>query len=158
MKPLLVFIFLILCAISIDLKPVSLDSIRKDTIIVTVQGEVNKPGSLILPIYSSVKDALSAAEVTDNADCSGINPQTILHDKDILNIPKQPSDSSSEIVMINSASLAQLQTLPGIGHATAKKIISYRTDHGLFQTVEDLMKVPGIGQAKFNSLKDLIGL
>ncbi len=158
MKPLLVFICLILCAVSIDLKPVSFDSLRKDTITVTVQGEVKNPGIVTLPLYASAEDALSAAEVTENADCTGINPQTILHDRDILNVPKQLDKTEADAVLLNSANLQQLQTLPGIGPSTAEKIISYRSENGLFQSVEDLMKVPGIGQTKFDALKDLVRL
>ncbi len=59
-------------------------------------------------------------------------------------------------VNINTANLEKLQTLPGIGESTARKIIEYREQNGKFQTIEDIKNVTGIGDSKFNSLKDLI--
>lgn len=59
-------------------------------------------------------------------------------------------------VNINTASKEKLETLPGIGGTTAQKIIDYREQNGKFKTVEDLLNVTGIGEAKFNNLKDKI--
>lgn len=59
-------------------------------------------------------------------------------------------------VNINTANLEKLQTLPGIGESTARKIIEYREQNGKFQSIEDIKNVSGIGDSKFNSLKDLI--
>ena len=73
------------------------------------------------------------------------------------------SGKSSEVeeqtnakVNINTASKEKLETLPGIGETTAQKIIDYREQNGKFKTVEDLLNVTGIGEAKFNNLKDKI--
>ncbi|MGN0301455.1 MAG: helix-hairpin-helix domain-containing protein [Anaerotardibacter sp.] len=66
------------------------------------------------------------------------------------------SSTSSALVNINSAPQSQLETLPGIGEATAKKIIAYREEVGPFTKTTDLMKVSGIGEKKFDALKDLI--
>ena len=57
---------------------------------------------------------------------------------------------------INTASQTQLETLPGIGPATSLKIINYREEHGDFQSIEDLKEVSGIGDAKYENIKDLI--
>ena len=59
-------------------------------------------------------------------------------------------------VNINNANKEKLETLPGIGETTAQKIIEYREQNGKFKTIEDLKNVSGIGDAKFNSLKDKI--
>ena len=59
-------------------------------------------------------------------------------------------------VNINTANKEKLETLPGIGETTAQKIIEYREQNGKFKTIENLKNVSGIGDAKFNSLKDKI--
>jgi competence protein ComEA len=60
------------------------------------------------------------------------------------------------LVNINTAGLEELDALPGIGPSTAQKILDYRDESGRFNTIEELMNVSGIGEAKFNSVKDLI--
>lgn len=59
-------------------------------------------------------------------------------------------------VNINTATQAQLETLPGIGESTALKIINYRKEKGKFSKIEDIKKVTGIGESKYNKLKNLI--
>ena len=59
-------------------------------------------------------------------------------------------------VNINTANKEKLETLPGIGETTAQKIIDYREENGKFKSIEDIKNVGGIGDAKFNSLKDKI--
>ncbi len=60
------------------------------------------------------------------------------------------------LININQATAAELETLPGIGPSTAASIIEYRTNSGLFTAIEDIMNVPGIGEGKFEGIKDLI--
>lgn len=57
---------------------------------------------------------------------------------------------------INSANVEKLSTLNGIGKSTAEKIVKYREENGYFNTIEDIMNVSGIGESKFNSIKDNI--
>ena len=64
--------------------------------------------------------------------------------------------SRSPLVNINSASQTDLETLPGIGSSTATKIIEYRTKNGKFKKIEDIMNVSGIGQNKFENIKNYI--
>jgi competence protein ComEA len=59
-------------------------------------------------------------------------------------------------VDLNTATAAELDTLPGVGPSTAAKIVADRTSNGPFRSVDDLMRVSGIGPAKFDSLKDLV--
>ena len=69
-----------------------------------------------------------------------------------------PTESavSTELIDINIASQAELETLPGIGPTTAQKIIDYREENGPFQTTEELMNVSGIGPGTYERVKDLI--
>ena len=60
------------------------------------------------------------------------------------------------MININTASEAELMTLPGIGQSRAKDIINYRVKNGLFESIDDIMKVSGIKEAAFEKIKDLI--
>lgn len=68
---------------------------------------------------------------------------------------KESSDGTS-LVNLNTAGADELDTLPGVGEATAKAIIDFRDKHGPFTKIEDIMKVPRIKQGRFDSIKDFI--
>ncbi len=157
MRQLLIFLLLFMTAFIIDFTPLDIEKMRQEEIVVTVEGAVEHPGEIVLPLYASAKEALEAAQPRENADLSGINPQTILKDKDILLVPEVCEETILK-VSINSSTVEELCTLPGIGASTAEKIVMYREEHGLFQELEDLMNVKGIGEKKFASIKDLIKL
>ncbi len=70
--------------------------------------------------------------------------------------PQPQQIQQSAKLNINTASKADLEKLPGIGPAIAEKIVNYRQEHGAFKTIEDLKNVSGIGEKKFEMLKDLI--
>lgn len=150
-----------------------------EKICVHVGGCVVSPGVYWLSAGSRVEDALQAAGgVTESAAPDAINRARSLQDGEqilVLSIEDveagiaQISESSvsnssaSEIsgvsqmkVNINSADQSTLETLPGIGPATAQKIVSFREQQGRFATPEDLMQVSGIGQKKFEAIADLI--
>ena len=151
-----------------------------ENIIVHVSGCVNKEGIVELPINSRVIDAINyAGGVKENADLSDINLASILEDGIKIYIPslqektenafnenndlnisskinENISSNSTQKININTATQEQLDTLPGIGQSTALKIIEYRKENGKFKKIEDIKQVKGIGEAKFNKLKDLI--
>lgn len=155
MKQILLFLCMVILAIGIDFHGVNFQKLQKSTITVTVKGQVQNPGRVELPMYATVEDALRKVQLENDADLSSLNPDTVLKDHDVLTIPQK-----EEIVRIsiNAASAEQLSELPGIGPSTAERIVAYRQENGYFQTVEDLMQVKGIGQAKFDKLKDRIQL
>lgn len=75
------------------------------------------------------------------------------------NIEKSNSNlanTTKEKVNINTATQTQLETLPGIGPSTAQKVINYRKENGKYKTIEDIKKVSGIGESKYNKIKELI--
>ncbi|MEW5806327.1 MAG: helix-hairpin-helix domain-containing protein [Acidobacteriota bacterium] len=67
-----------------------------------------------------------------------------------------PEKKGKDLININTASVEELIKLPGIGQALAKRIVDFRSENGPFKRVEDLMKVKGIGEKNFQKLKDLI--
>jgi len=141
-------------------------------IVVQIAGAVPRPGVYALAKGSRVQDAISAAGgFLAEADKTGINLARALDDGEQLEIPyaegsspvlgtplpaSTESASSSELIDINTASLAELDTLPGIGPTTAQKIIDYREQNGPFLTKEDIINVSGIGPGTYERLKDLI--
>ncbi|MDR1794235.1 MAG: ComEA family DNA-binding protein [Erysipelotrichaceae bacterium] len=122
---------------------------------VLIRGEVEKEQTLTLPLKSTVGDLLELVELKETADLQSFNPATVLHDGDVITIPLK---TESGCISINTASQEELMKLPGVGEATARAIISYREAHGYFQSIQDLMQVKGIGEVKFEKLKDLICL
>jgi len=66
------------------------------------------------------------------------------------------SKTANSKININTATVEELDSLPGIGPAIAAKIVAYREQNGKFKSIEDIMNVSGIGQSKFNNIKDFI--
>ncbi len=76
----------------------------------------------------------------------------------IAALAQQGGASSNEKINLNTATLEQLQTLPGVGPAIAKNIVEYRTKVGKFAKIEDILNVKGIGEKKFQRMKDRLTL
>ncbi len=132
---------------------------------VYVTGAVAKPGVAILREGGRVEQAVEACGgFLPQADVSGVNLAMPLKDGMQIRVPERAeADGSARaandgLVHINTADEKALDTLPGVGPMTAKRIVEYRKEHGAFQTPEELMKVRGIGAAKFEQLKDKIAL
>ncbi len=138
------------------------------TIEVYVSGAVNKPDVYTLPADAIVKDAIVAAGgATADADLDRINLAAHLADQMQVDVPRQgetaPSppngsapDSPTEKININTASVEELDKLPGIGPSIGKAIVDYRTKNGPFKQIADINAVKGIGDALFEKIKDQI--
>jgi competence protein ComEA len=133
-------------------------------IVVFVTGAVAEPATLItLPPGSRVQDAIDeAGGVTDSANLEAVNLAQILHDGDQVHVPEQgvetvlATPSGGTIVHINSATLEELDTLPGVGPAMAQAIIDYREANGPFLDMAALDEVSGIGPGVLEDLEGLI--
>ncbi len=134
-------------------------------ILVYVTGAVNQgETTYTLPYGSRVSDALAAAGgLTEHADRSLVNLAGRLRDGDHVHVPALgelggdlPTPSGGQIIFINSATQEELESLPGIGAVTARRIIEYRELAGEFRNLNDLDNVAGIGEAMLEKLKDLI--
>jgi len=135
-------------------------------IIVDVAGQVNDPKVVELDSGSRVQDAIEAAGgLTDKADLSTINRAAFVNDGEKIYIPKKGEGESTQTqtsdtaktatkVNINTAGDQELQTLKGVGPATAQKIITYRSAYGSFGSIEDIKKVEGIGDKTYENIKD----
>lgn len=158
MKKLLIFFVLLISVLFIDLRAVNLSDAYPDSISVSIEGEVPYPGTYDLEAYATVNQLLEkCGGVNADADMTAINRESVLHDNDVIVIPLK-SEGSADRISINQADMDTLCTLPGIGKGTAEKIISWRNENGNFQSLEQLTEVKGIGQAKFEKIKDKISL
>lgn len=156
---------------------------KNKEIIVHITGAVKKNGIVKLKDGARIYDAIEmAGGSTDDADLSKINLAYVLEDGQKVYIPKigeinqenaeeeyitfeygnnkniiqDYNKGGNEKVNINTANQTELETLPGIGTATAEKIIDYRNKNGKFSSVEDIQNVKGIGNAKYENIKESI--
>lgn len=142
---------------------------EKNIIKVYVTGEVNTPGVIELEEGARIQDAIEGA--------GGIKPEANLND---MNLAYEVSDgekiyipnladaigneeletdiisSTNSKVNINKATISELTEVSGIGASTAQKIITYREKNGKFKAIEDIKNVPGIGDSKYENIKDFI--
>ena len=127
---------------------------------VHVAGWVANPGVVSVPDGAIVATAIDlAGGLKTGADSAAINLAAPLSPGDQIVVPgpqNQSGESSDGIVSLNQATAADLETLPGVGPVLAKRIVDHRLANGRFESVEDLLEVPGIGEAKLASLRDLV--
>jgi competence protein ComEA len=138
------------------------------TVIVHVAGAVKRPGVVELADGSRVLDAVDACGgLLGNAEPSAVNLARVVADGEQVIIPTQDEAAAAATagadgttpegkVDLNRASEGELEELPGVGPATAAKIVADREANGPFESAEDLMRVPGIGPKKLEALRDLV--
>lgn len=143
---------------------------QQDTIYVDVKGAVEQPGVYEMTTENRVKDVIEkAGGLTKDADQSQVNLAQKVHDEMIIMVPELPdftvdSGQAAETisgnmdgkVRINYATQDEIESLPGIGPSKAQAIIQHREEFGLFQTVEDLLEISGIGEKTLENMKDNI--
>ena len=140
-----------------------------ENITIHITGEVKYPGVVVLKNGARIVDAIEAAGgETEEADLNKLNLAYILNDGEKIYVPNkndmnseetlenQQGDDKQSSININTATVEELTELPGIGEATANKIIEYRKQNGKFETIEELKNVAGIGNSKFENIKDKI--
>lgn len=140
-----------------------------------MSGKVRRPGIQHLPSGSRVADALRAAGgVRTGADVTGLNRARVLTDGEqvLVGLPGvqaaaggtagggggsgQVQDGPAAPVSLSTATVEQLDTLPGVGPVLAQHIIDYRTEHGGYRSVDELREVNGIGDRRFADLRPLV--
>lgn len=144
------------------------------SLVVDVDGAVSNPGVYELAAGARVNDAIQAAGgLTSEADAAAINRAALLTDGQKVYVPHigeevettagtvtpaSPGAASSDAgpVNINTATVDDLDTLPGVGPSTAQAIVDDRAQNGAFASIEDIMRVSGIGEKKYEKLKGLI--
>ena len=160
------------------------ENLQEETekIAVHIIGEVNKPGIIYLEEGARINDAIGeAGGETKEADLAQVNLAYVLQDGQKIYIPNKKekittyiiqesgnngvveensntneSKGENEKVNINTASQSELDGLPGIGDSIAQRIIDYREQNGNFKSIEELKEVKGIGEAKFEEIKDRV--
>ena len=143
----------------------------KARVVVDVVGAVRQPGLYRLSDGSRIADAVArAGGVTPKADLAQVNLAAPLADGEQIVVPRRgalgtvgsssggagSSGAQTAPVQLSTATLEQLDTLPGVGRVTAQKIIDYRTKHGAFHSVDELDAVPGIGPKRLEQLHDVV--
>lgn len=154
------------------------DNIAENKIVIHITGEVEEEGVIELEKGARISDAIEeAGGTTEEADLSNVNlayslsdgqkvkiPNINEKDEEIIVVEEKAGDniiiegnkSKEEKININKAAQTEIETLPGIGPSTALKIINYRNEHGKFKNIEDIKNVSGIGDSKFENIKEYI--
>ena len=143
-------------------------------IYVHISGAVVREGLYKLNKGDRLIDLLKLSGVAGNADLDSVNLAEVLSDSQRVFIPKRalaaaqdtrissPSSKKTEkkssIVNINRANEQEMDSLPGIGPAMAKRIVDYRKEKGMFSSIDELKEVPGISEKKFEKLKTCISV
>lgn len=147
------------------------DEAEEKWIIVDVCGEVENAGVVRLKEGDRVIDAIeSAGGLLDTADRKRVNMARVVIDGEQIYISKQGEETediantklekvgNSNKVNINKASKGELQSLGGVGEVLAERIVQHREKNGMFKNIDEIMNVSGIGNKKFESIKEFISV
>jgi competence protein ComEA len=155
---------------AVSLEPVA-EAPAHTALVVHVVGEVRRPGLYRLRDGSRIADAVRrAGGALRDADLAAVNLAAPLVDGVQILVPGKIDASqgtaagagsaggaaAAGLVSLSSATLEELDALPGVGPITAQKIIDYRTEHGPFASIDDLDAVPGIGPTRIEQLRELV--
>lgn len=144
------------------------DELIESTIMVDIKGEVEKPGVYEIEQGTRVIDSIDAAGgFTKEADQNQINLAEKVHDEMVLIVPKLGEESTNpspvvshqdneQKIRLNQATKEEIEQLNGIGPAKAQAIIDFREENGMFQQVDDLLQVNGIGEKTLENVKEFI--
>ncbi len=156
----------------IDNKITEQETVKDNNIIkVHIDGCVQSPGMIELAEGSRIADAIDkVGGMTSNASTKNVNLAYVLQDGEKIHIPSVEEENSNleqiqvissantssknSKININKATLAELQKISGIGESTAKKIIEYRNINGKFKKIEELKQITGIGDKKYDIIKE----
>ena len=137
-----------------------------EVLVVHAAGAVVRPGVYQVPAGSRVNDVVNAAGgPAADADVDQLDLAAKVGDGDRVYVPRHGESVPAATaaggaapgpIDLNRATVEQLDALPGVGPATAKAIVDWRTRHGRFRSVQDLLDVPGIGPSKLDRLKTLV--
>ena len=140
-------------------------SVTPEPATVHISGAVRHPGIVSVDVGSRVADVIAAAGgALRSADLDRLNLAATVRDAEHVHVPAidetgaapgvgEPAPAG---VDLNAATAIELEALPGVGPVLASRIVAHRDDHGPFATVEDLLDVPGIGEAKLAQLRDAV--
>jgi competence protein ComEA len=141
--------------------------VEEATIVVYICGYVNNPGVYEVDDQSRISDVLDlCGGATDSACLEAVNLAKKIIDGERIYIPSEEevgesvisTEASTSLININQASIEELKQLPGIGDQIAKNIVDHRQKYGPFQSKEDLKNVNGIGEKKYEQIKELISI
>ncbi|MBS5787577.1 MAG: helix-hairpin-helix domain-containing protein [Clostridioides difficile] len=164
------------------------NEVNLDKITVYISGAIQKPGIVTIESNKRLFDAIKMlGGASEDADLNRVNMAIKLEDEKHYIVPRigevisveddeinqgsisgqtntsnsnanKPDQNKSSKVNINTADVKELDTLPGIGEATANKIIQHREDNGKFKSIGEIKNVNGIGEKKFENIKELISV
>ena len=156
---------------------------EEDKIVVHVTGAVKNEGVVEVKENARINDVIAAAGgLANDVDLKNVNLAYIVEDGQKIYIPsikdneenrddgeivtenagenvlKEEESGKNSVININTANIEALTAIPGVGSATAEKIVTYRKENGKFKTVEDIKNVSGIGDKKYEAIKDYISV
>ncbi len=146
-----------------SMTPDPVTTTRTPTVGVHVAGWVMSPGVVTVPESSMVAEAIEAAgglrpgALVDRINLAAVvvpGEQIVVPGPEEVGGPDPTSDGG--LLSLNRATATELETLPGVGPVLANRIVAHRGSNGRFETVEELLEVPGIGEAKLASIRDLV--